>query len=90
MKKDQVRFDSESHATIQRQDGSVQVGTFHEMHEGQPLPEGSELVHVNYHPKNEWHDSETVHRSGPAQVATPAYREGHERIFGKKQEVGLS
>ncbi len=28
--------------------------------------------------------------SGPAQVATPRYREGYDRIFGKKKEVGLA
>lgn len=27
---------------------------------------------------------------GPPQVATPAYREGYDRIFGKKQKVGLA
>jgi hypothetical protein len=89
MKRDQVRFESDNHATIKRQDGSVQFGTFDEMREGQPIPKGAELVQVDYHPENEWHNSETLYRNGPAQVATPAYREGYDRIFGKK-EVGLA
>ena len=89
MKKDKVRFESDDHATIKRQDGSVQIGTFHEMRDGQPLPEGAELVQVDYHPGDEWHNSETLYKQGPAQVATPAYREGYERIFGKK-EVGIA
>lgn len=28
--------------------------------------------------------------SGPAQVATPAYRAGYDRIFGKKTAVGVA
>lgn len=32
---------------------------------------------------------EETHGSGPAQVATPAYRESYDRIFGK-QKVGLA
>jgi len=29
-------------------------------------------------------------QSGPPQVETPAYREGYDRIFGKKPSVGLA
>jgi hypothetical protein len=89
MKKDQVRFESENHATIRRQDGRVEVGTFHEMREGQPMPDGAELVQIDYRPNSEWHDSKTLYKNGPSQVATPKYREGYDRIFGKK-EVGLA
>lgn len=41
---------------------------------------------------DETHDADqptTKPLNGPAQVATPAYREGYDRIFGKK-EVGLA
>lgn len=52
-------------------------------------------VDVLYHHSAESHDEEYSEvpaeqaRSGPAQVATPAYREGYDRIFGK-QKIGLA
>jgi hypothetical protein len=48
-------------------------------------------VRVEEYEEDGWHDIETVYRvsDGPAQVATPAYRAGYDRIFGKK-EVGLA
>ena len=33
---------------------------------------------------------QTATTTGPAQVATPAYRAGYDRIFGKKQKVGIA
>lgn len=89
MKKDQVKFHSDGHCALRRRDGNVEVGTFFEAHDGQPIPEGAELVQVDYNPRNEWHNAETLYKNGPAQVATPAYRDGYDRIFGKK-EVGLA
>lgn len=92
--KDQVKFGSAidantCQATRRQANGEVQVGTMSELQDGHPIPEGAELIQVNYRPSNEWHDAETIYKHGPSQVATPAYREGYDRIFGKK-EVGIS
>jgi hypothetical protein len=45
-----------------------------------------------------WREAETLYSGpaqkaggdGPAQVATKEYREGYDRIFGKRGEVGLA
>jgi hypothetical protein len=63
-----------------------------EVKDGQPIPEGAELIQVGAEDGEGWRDVTTVYkseRSGPAQVATPAYREGYDRIFGK-QKMGLA
>lgn len=94
MAKDKIRFGSMISAdtcqmTRRQPNGETQIGTAFEVQDGKPIPEGAELLQVDYRPSEEWHDAETVYRNGPAQVATPAYREGYDRIFGKK-EVGLA
>ena len=92
--KDQVRLGPETGsgrgAAIRRHDGAVEFGTFMETKEGQPIPEGAELIRVGPEDDDGWRDVTTVYKSGPAQVATPAYREGYDRVFGKKQKVGLA
>lgn len=55
--------------------------------DGEPLPEGAELICVEKPDADGWQASTTLYRNGPAQVATPAYRDGYDRIFGKKQKV---
>jgi hypothetical protein len=57
---------------------------------GEPLPEGAEALSMGFECRDGWHDVETVYRNGPAQVATPKYRDGYDRIFGKKTDVGLA
>lgn len=95
--KDQMRFGSEIEpgrgAAMRRSGNGVSFGTFAVMKEGQPIPEGAELVHVGASDDEGWRDVTTIYsheRSGPAQVATPEYREGYDRIFGKKQKVGIA
>jgi len=87
--KDQMRLGHG--AAIRRQDGKLSVGTFVEVKEGQPIPEGYELIRVGAEGEDGWRDVTSIYggeRSGPAQVATPAYREGYDRIFGKKPVIG--
>jgi len=92
-----MRFGSEIEpgrgAAIRRCGEGVSFGTFTEMKEGQPIPEGSELVRVGASDDDGWYDVTPIYKhesNGPPQVATPAYRDGHDRIFGKKQNVGLA
>jgi hypothetical protein len=82
-------------AAMRRRDGALSIGTFAEVKDGQPIPEGVEIIHVGASDDDGWRDVTTIYergeqRTGPAQVATIAYHEGYDRIFGKKQEVGLS
>jgi hypothetical protein len=58
--------------------------------DGKPIPEGVELVHLGPADCEGWRNVEMTFMRGPAQVASPAYREGYDRIFGKKREVGLA
>lgn len=97
MKKDQVRIGQEvgpNTRLVERRRGDrVSVGTLTPLKNGQSLLTGAEVVKVTPG-EGEWHDVETVYEpepelSGPPQVATPAYRAGWSRVFGKK-EVGLA
>lgn len=100
MKKDQVRIGQEvapnTRLVERRIGGQVRTGTLGLVRDGQVLQEGTELVRLSPG-DDEWHDCETIYRhepapglSGPPQVATSAYREGHDRIFGKKPTVGVA
>jgi hypothetical protein len=71
----------------------VGYGTFTVAKDGQPIPERGELIRVGAEDDEDWRDVTTIYRSersGPAQVATPEYREGYDRIFESKQKVGLA
>jgi hypothetical protein len=74
---------------IRRRDGQEdEVSLISKMKDGEAVPAGAEIIHIKPG-DDEWHDVDVLYRSGPAQVATPRYREGYDRIFGKK-EVGLA
>jgi len=95
--KDQIRLRPEiglgQGAAIRRCGKGFSFGNFTEMKDGQPLPEGAELIHVGASDDDGWRDVTPIYErraSGPPQVATPAYRAGYARIFGKKQEVGVA
>jgi len=70
-------------------DGEVRQVAIMPMRDGAPLSPGSEVAHVDEACEDGWHTLTSVYKSGPAQVATPAYREGYDLIFGK-QKVGLA
>lgn len=101
-KKDQVRIGGEigpNTRLVERRKGErIAQGTLTPVIDGRPIPEGAELVRLTPG-EDEWHNVETLYRhearsepalSGPPQVATPAYRDGYDRIFGKKPAVGLA
>lgn len=58
--------------------------------DGAPMLPSSEIAHISPEDSDGWHEVQTLYRNGPAQVATPKYREGYDRIFGKKPDVGLA
>lgn len=86
---DQIAFGEEladgKHEIVRRRGGDLELGILAPVQEGRPLPPGAELVMVSTKGKGGWFDTKTVYKSGPAQVATPAYRDGYDRIFGKKR-----
>ena len=96
MKRDEVKIGQEIapkvFAGVRRQpDGKTERVALHMVEDGMPLMPDTELVDVHLPPDEEgWCRVEPLYKSGPAQVATPQYREGHDRIFGKKQKAGLA
>ncbi len=89
MKEDRICLGPDGVA-VRHTDGGTGFGTFREVKEGQPIREGAELIRVGDEDKDGWRDVTSIYKSGPAQVATPRYREGYDRVFGKKQKVGLA
>jgi len=85
--------DAAAYSVLRKRGESVELGALREVEEGKPLH--GELVKLSRrseHPLlfdvNVLHDStpRLSQRSGPAQVATDAYREGWETIFGEPNE----
>lgn len=82
-------------------DGEISTVIVRKAHDGEPIHDGSELASVE-NPDcacGHWQDVTPIYggdgegratEGGPAQVATDAYRAGHDRIFGKKPTVGLA
>lgn len=72
-------------------DGSIREVTCSPLKDGATLQPSSEIANVSKTSEGGWHKLTDVYKlSGPPQVATPRYREGYDRIFGKKQKVGLA
>jgi hypothetical protein len=85
---------------VRERDGEISTAIVQKARDGDSIPEGGELAQVD-NPDctcGRWQDVTTLYErgegcateSGPAQVATEAYRAGHDRIFGKKPTVGLA
>ena len=71
-------------------DGEVRQVTCAAMQSGVPLRPSSELAHAGESSEDGWRPLTSIYKAGPAQVATPEYRAGYDRIFGKKQKVGIA
>lgn len=69
-------------------DGVVEITTMEPAAAGQPINTDEDLVSLKYE-GNGTYSVETVYKGkkpaagGPAQVATPGYREGWDNVFGK-------
>jgi len=78
-------------SALRRKDGVTKQVFVKLAKEGESIHQGTELAMVG-DPTGDndgahWHALTSVYKGGPAQVATPAYRDGYDRIFGK-QKVG--
>lgn len=92
---DEIQFESEISPGVfsalrRSPDGEIKRVAVSPFREGAPLYSSSEIANVSEASVDGWHKLKNVYKSGPAQVATPAYRDGYDRIFGKKQKVGLA
>lgn len=71
-------------------DGELQAAHFRVAKNGETVPPGSELVFLDPKQGNDGgYEVVASYKNGPAQVSTPAYRDGYDRIFGK-QKTGLA
>ncbi len=89
--KDQIRIGPELNdgrrVVIRRREGQDdELAAISKMKDGETLSEGAELIHIKG--DGEWKTVNVLYRHGPAQVATPSYRAGYDRIFGRKQPTG--
>lgn len=71
-----------------REDGSGSVGVLQPLKDGQPAPPGLEVVHLEHQFGNVYRVQTLVGGSGPAQVATKAYRDNYDSIFRQKAPDG--
>jgi hypothetical protein len=98
--KDQIRFGPEvgpgRRVAFRRRGENTEIGITADVKDGRPIAQDVELLKISDRDGDGWHDVETIYQheertsSGPAQVATLAYREGYDRIFGKRPAVGLA
>jgi hypothetical protein len=94
---DEIQFESEIapgvYSALRRSpDGEIRQITCSPTQDGAPVRPGAELANVSAESRDGWRKLTSLYKAagdGPAQVATPAYREGYDRIFGK-QKVGLA
>src|SRR5215831_10447929 len=88
--------DGEAYSVLRRRGENVEIGAIAKLEEGKPIH--GEVVRLN---RREEHpllfdvdvvsDAQSLGgRSGPAQVATEAYRENWEEIFGKRKNRELN
>lgn len=77
-------------AALVEKDGQEHETTVKFAKEGDAVAPGQSLVQLGASDNEGWHDATVLFHNGPAQVATPKYREGYDRIFGKKTEVGVA
>lgn len=81
-----------THIGVMRRNGETNLVQLTKAEDGQPLHPDQELVSLGDPACDCGHvrSFTSLHHEGPAQVATPAYREGYDRIFGKKPVTGLA
>ncbi len=92
MAKERIRFGHGNTAIHRDAEGNERHIRYEPTGDGEALKPGADLMRVSDECRDGWHDVEILYRasSGPPQVATPEYREGYDRIFGKKPDVGIA
>jgi hypothetical protein len=90
---DEIAFEQELapgvYSALRRSpDGEIKRVAIQPFREGAPLYASSEIANVSEEARDGWHKLTSVYKAagdGPAQVATPEYREGWSRIYDKKK-----
>jgi hypothetical protein len=83
-------------ATRHGEDHEVRHVVMRPIRDGEPIPPEAEIVRFGERTARGTYSTTTLYRhgkaagDGPAQVATPRYRENYDRIFGTKAKVGIS
>lgn len=94
MKKEEINIGPEiapgTRVAVRRDEEGERTVVVRSLKDGEPLTPGAEVATASRECRNGWRDLTVHYRNGPAQVATPEYRQGYDRIFGKKQKVGLA
>jgi len=68
------------HALRHRPDHTYEIGRVMNVHEGQPIPPGTEMITADSIGDGRYAIRDS-YKAGPAQVATKQYRDGWDRIF---------
>ena len=68
----------------------VSMGEMHPLEHGVPLPDDAVLVSHRHGNVYDVGESVESMKKGPSQVSTKAYRDGYDRIFGKKTDASLN
>ncbi|MCS6858015.1 MAG: hypothetical protein N2515_02065 [Deltaproteobacteria bacterium] len=83
--------DGSAWRVLRKREGRIEIGLLRPPKEGEAIM--GEIVRLKQRPGTPLYDVEVLYSSefsrkrGPAQVSTPAYREGWERIWGKRKEA---
>jgi hypothetical protein len=67
-------------------DHRMEAGLVRQVKDGEPLPE--DAMYVERIEGNRYSCKPALEHKGPSLAATPEYRNGWDRIFGGRQEVG--
>lgn len=74
-KKDQIRIGPEiapgKRATMRRRDDKISTGSFGGLKEGQPIPNGAEIISLGAPDPDGWHDVNVLYRHEEARAAAP-------------------
>jgi len=77
-----------------REDHTVEMAELHPIADGQPLPEGAEMVHLlgegPTYKVESLYKNDDAERKGPSKVTTAKYRSGWDETFGKKDTSSLN
>lgn len=85
-----VEVGQDARVAKRRTDEGEQLVTIQSAKDGMPMPPGSDIADVDGECRDGWHTATSLYKNGSAQVTTPEYRDGWERIFGGKQNVGVA
>lgn len=73
----------DSNLCLAKEGEEVRLGQIRTLQDGESLRPGEDLVELKSMGDGIY-GYQVLHRSGPSKVASPSYREGWDRVFGKE------